>query len=252
MRNQPPVVALDNYEAVYDYYANHQQSRLCALAAYAHLAYKYAPDVHYDDTTKEQVRQIRDSNGSFLISVNHPTNHSDQFVLAGTAWFSPLRYSIGHMRVLGKDDLFVDEKQRKRVDMMGSIPVFRSKDHGLRAVSNAGQRMMDISAQRLATGDDLAIFVQGEHEPEHPDRIDTISSGVGHIACRAVKLGAPLHLLSIGIAYDTPGENPNVKNAAVYINPPIAAEYISSKPNEVKRMVHADLQSAVTTARELY
>lgn len=249
--NQPPEVSLENYEAVYDYYQSHQQPRLRALGAYAHLARKYKPDPQYSEQTGNEIKQIRKDGGSFLISVNHPTNHSDQFVLAGTAWRSPLRWNIGHMRVLGKDDLFVDVKQRQQVDMMGSIPVFRAKDHSLRTVSNAGQRMMDISAQRLYNGDDLAVFVQGEHESEHPDYITKINSGISHIALRAINLGTPLHMLSIGIAYGKPGDNPNVRNASVYINSPFQIDS-SAKPMQITRDIRDDLQAAVTKAHELY
>lgn len=249
--NLPPEVTLENYQAVYDYYQVHQQPRFKALAAYAHLARKYAPRVNLSKQTALDIKQIRDDNGSFLISVNHPTNHSDQFVLAGTAWRSPLRRNIGHMRVLGKDDLFIDKEQRKKVDMMGSIPVFRAKDHSLRAVSDAGKRMMDVCAERLFDGDDLAVFVQGEHESEHPEQIKKINSGIAHIALRALNLGTPLHMLSIGIAYDRPGDHPSVEHASVYINPPFQID-AANKPATITREVRDDLQTAVTKAHELY
>ncbi|RYX78941.1 1-acyl-sn-glycerol-3-phosphate acyltransferase [bacterium] len=250
--NLPPEVTLDNYEAVYGYYRTHQQPRIQALATYAYLAFKYKPVVHYSQKTGQQIKDLRGRGDSFLISVNHPTNTSDQFILAGAAFKSPLRRSIGHMRVLGKDDLFEDEERRKRIDMMGSIPVFRPKDHGMRAVAAAGKRMIDISAQRLKDGDNLAVFVQGEHESQHPDRIDSIHTGIGHIAHHALRRDTPLHLLSIGIAYDGPGDEPKLDHASVYINPPIATENIPGKINDIKNTVHQDLQHAVDSAREHY
>lgn len=250
--NQPPTVTLENYEAVYDYYQTHQQPRMQALASYAYLALKYNPVVNYMQETGDQIKRFCDRGDSFLISVNHPTNTSDQFILAGAAFKSPLRRNIGHMRVLGKDDLFEDEERRKKIDMMGSIPVFRPKDHGMKAVAAAGNRMIDVSAQRLKDGDSLAVFVQGEHESQHPDRIDAIHSGIGHIAHRALKLDTPLHLLSIGIAYDAPGDEPNLNNASVYINPPITTGRIPKSINQIKRIVHQDLQLAVDAAREHY
>ncbi len=247
-----PEVTLENYEAVYDYYLEHQQPRIKAMAAYAFLALKYHPRIHYAEGAKEQAKQLETGNTPLLIAANHPTNHSDQYILAATAWKSPLRHRIGHMRVLGKDDLFESDDQRDKVDMMGTIPVFRGKDHGMRAVNAAGQRMMDICAERLYRGDSIAIFPEGEHNEINPETVNRVNSGIGHIAARAIELGAPLNLLSIGIAYDQPGPHPNVKSASVFINAPISTSDIPGRPAQITRLVKEDLQSAVDNARLRY
>lgn len=256
---EKPEVTLENYEAVYDYYLEHQQPRLKALAAYAFLALKYHPRVHYADGAKDYIRNYSKADGPFLIAANHLTNHSDQFILAATAMRSPLWREIGHMRVLGKDELFQDEKQREQIDMMGTIPVFRSKNHGLRAAYHAGQRMIQISAERLHRGDSLAIFPEGTHNEHDPAVVQKASSGIGHIAARAADLGTPLNLLSIGIAYDQAGPRPNVKSASVYINTPIEFEKLIKEnegemptPAGITRRIKTDLQDAVTHAHNLY
>ncbi len=41
------------------------------------------------------------------------------------------------MRVLAKDELFQDPEQRRKIDTLGGIPVFRPKDHGVRAAAVA-------------------------------------------------------------------------------------------------------------------
>ena len=83
--------------------------------------------------------------------------------------------------------------------MMGSIPVFRSKNYGLRAVSDAGRVMMDVAAERLGNGDCLAIFPEGTCNTEDPTRLQHVNSGIGHIVARAEKLGCSPALVSIGI-----------------------------------------------------
>ena len=95
----------------------------------------------------------------------------------------------GVARVLAKDELFVDPKVRRRVEMMGAIPVFRGKNYGIRAVNAAGQRMMDVCATRMARGDDIAVFPEGTCNDVDPTQVQPIGSGIGHIAFRAHKLG---------------------------------------------------------------
>jgi len=140
-----PEVSLDNYEAVYEYYRSHQQNRFVAKLAYAALALKYRPRVRYAPGAEAALKTLLERKTQLVVAVNHLTE-SDQFTLAATAWRTPLRRVIGRTRVLAKDELFVDPSQRKKIDMMGSIPVFRSKNYGLRAVSDAGRVMMDVAA----------------------------------------------------------------------------------------------------------
>ncbi|MGC0365424.1 1-acyl-sn-glycerol-3-phosphate acyltransferase [Rhodococcus sp. 27YEA15] len=242
-----PEVSLDNYEAVYRYYRDHQQNRLVARIAYAALAVQYRPRITYADGARTALAGALGAGKALVIAVNHLTE-SDQFTLAATAWRTPLRRVIGRTRVLAKDELFVDPAQRRKIDMMGSIPVFRSKNHGLRAVSDAGRVMMDVAAERLARGDSLAIFPEGTCNAGDPRELQHVNSGIGHIFARSEKLGCTPALISIGISYGQVGAG--VKSASVFVGVPV--EEVSGKPMEVARLVQRDLQSAVDGAVAAY
>ncbi|MFZ2178871.1 MAG: lysophospholipid acyltransferase family protein [Rhodococcus sp. (in: high G+C Gram-positive bacteria)] len=247
-----PDVTLDNCEAVYEFYRDHQQNRLLAKLAYATLGARYRPRVRYQDGARARLTELLQSGRVLLIAANHVT-HSDQYTLAATAWKSPLRRVIGRTRVLAKDELFTDPALRDKVDMMGSIPVFRSKNHGLRAVADAGRLMMDVSAERLCRGDNLAIFPEGTCNEGDPTRLQTVNSGIGHIAKRAADRGVTPALLSIGISYGPDADGPdteNVKSASVFITHPVLT--LPAKPMEIARIVQHELQSAVDSAVASY
>ncbi|QCQ92309.1 lysophospholipid acyltransferase family protein [Rhodococcus sp. SGAir0479] len=234
-----PDVTLENYDDVYRFYLDHQQNRLLARAAYAALSARFRPRVRYADGARDRLRELLSSDTRLIVVANHLSDR-DQYTLAATAWRTPLRRAVGRTRVLAKDELFVDPGLRRKIDMMGSIPVFRSKNHGLRAVADAGRRMMDVSAQRLHRGDVLAIFPEGTCNEGDPTRVQRINTGVGHIAVKARKLGTAPALLAIGISY-----GPD-RSADVHVAAPVLE--LPGTPMDVTRLVTAELQGAVDHA----
>ncbi len=250
-----PDVYLDNSDAVYDYYLRHRPNRLRALAAYALLGNRFRPRMVFPDGTRERLADLLRSKRPILFAVNH-LSQSDPYVVAAAAWRSPLRALIGSVGVLAKDELFLEPRRRRRVDMMGGIPVFRGKDHGIRAVNAAGQRMMDICAQRLAAGDHVAVFPEGTCNDVDPGRVQAIGSGIGHIAFRAAKLGSPPALLCMGISYGTrpdPRVEPTgdeVRSAACYFRAPLLT--LPQRPGDIARVTGAELQLAVDGAMNAY
>ena len=172
---RPPEVLLGNSDDVYDFYRAHQQNRLQAMGAYALLGRRYRPRISYADGARTALRALIRARTPLLIAVNH-LSRLDPYTLAASAWRSELRPVIGRTRVLAKDELFVEDKLRRRIDMMGGIPVFRGTDHGLRAVNAAGQRMMDICAERLADGDNLAVFPEGTCNDVDPAQVQPLGT----------------------------------------------------------------------------
>lgn len=240
-------VTLENERDVYDYYLAHQQNRVLSKAAYAALSLRYRPRVSYADGARELIRARVNAGGNFIVAVNHLTD-KDQYILAATAWRSRLRPIIGRTRVLAKDELFIDPAMRPKIDLMGGIPVFRSKNHGMRAVADAGRRMMEVSAERLRRGDSLAIFPEGTCNTVDPARVQHVNSGIGHIAWRATKLGTTPALLHLGISY---GDAPQtVQSARVHIGQPILD--LPAKPMDIAKFVAENLQAVVDEARRRY
>ncbi|MEV4129716.1 1-acyl-sn-glycerol-3-phosphate acyltransferase [Nocardia sp. NPDC049707] len=250
-----PEVLLDNADTVYDFYRDHRQNRLQAWSAYAFLGRRYHPRVTYAEGAQKLLHQVIRQRRPLLVALNH-LSESDPYTVAATAWRSELRPVIGRVRVLAKDELFVDPGQRRKIDMMGGIPVFRGKDHGLRAVNAAGQRMMDICAERMADGDGIAVFPEGTcNEVDHTE-VQTVGSGIGHIAFRAMKLGAQPVLVSLGLSYgprpdpSLPVTKADAKAASFHFGVPIIE--LPSKPAEIARLVRTDLQQALDGAVAAY
>ncbi|MFC4374019.1 lysophospholipid acyltransferase family protein [Nocardia halotolerans] len=250
-----PEVLLDDSDAVYDYYQRHQQKRWQALASYAVLARRFRPRVRFADGAAQQLKALIRSGRPVIYAINHLSKH-DPYTVAATAWRSPLRTKIGRVRVLAKDELFTDPDQRRKVDMMGAIPVFRGKDHGIRAVNAAGQRMMDVCAHRLAAGDHLAVFPEGTCNLVDHTKVQPVGSGIGHIAFRAAKLDAAPALVAIGMSYGPrtdPGTEPSaeeVASAMVYFRTPVTE--LPPRPGDIARLVKTELQAGVDEAVARY
>ncbi|WP_338888291.1 1-acyl-sn-glycerol-3-phosphate acyltransferase [Rhodococcus sovatensis] len=241
-----PAVILENDETVYDFYLRHQQNRQVARLAYAALARRFKPRVSYSEGAREEIRRLVYDDTRLIIAVNH-VSETDPYTVAAAAWASPLRPAIGRTRVLAKDELFQEPKQRKRIDMMGGIPVFRGKNHGMRAVSAAGNRMMDVSAERVRRGDDLAVFPEGTCNLVDPTQIQHVGSGIGHIAARIRKLGVEPVLICMGLSY---GPAQKLKSASVYIDQPITG--LPDKPLHIVRTVADGMQKALDGAVAAY
>lgn len=237
---------MDRATEVYDHYLSHQQPVTKARGMYGILAWRHKPRVTYADGEREVLRRAVRSGEPMLISANH-VRETDPFILAATGFLSPLRSHIGRMRVLAKDELFEDPDQRRKIDALGGIPVFRSKDHGARAAMAAGQRMIDVCAQRMARGDYIAVFPEGTCNPDDPARLQKLGSGVGHIAIRAAKLDAAPWLLSIAMTYRDGGATP--QRPLVVVNTPIRmSDADLATPAAVTRHIAADLQATLDLA----
>ncbi|MGN7134818.1 lysophospholipid acyltransferase family protein [Rhodococcoides corynebacterioides] len=250
-----PVVALENADAVYDYYLAHQQNRRVARLAYGALASRFRPRVHYGVGARERLRSLIYDDRRLIIAVNHVSD-TDPYTVAAAAWSSALRPVIGRTRVLAKDELFVETEpgrtrgraalaerasQRRRIDMMGGIPVFRGKDHGLRAAARAGNLMMDVCAERLRRGDDLAVFPEGTCNDGDPAVLQHVGSGIGHIIARARAKDVDPTLVVMGLHYGPPPGR--FRGASVHIDVPDLT--LPEKPITIARTVAEYLQVAV-------
>ncbi|WFN94828.1 1-acyl-sn-glycerol-3-phosphate acyltransferase [Gordonia sp. LUNF6] len=236
-------VTLENADEVYRYYSDHRQSRMKALAMYGVLAARHRPRVRFEDDAHDRLRAVvRRSEVPLVIAANH-VRQTDPFILAASGFLSPLRPRIGRMRVLAKDELFDDPDRRRKIDDLGGIPVFRQKDHGLRAAATAGKQMMDVCIERMGRGDSIAIFPEGTCNEEDPRLLQKVSSGVGHIASGALKKGSRPWLVCAGIAY------PDQDRPVVVFSDPIALDAVAAAtPAQTTRLVAAELQRAVTAA----
>ncbi|MFE3189530.1 lysophospholipid acyltransferase family protein [Nocardia sp. NPDC059240] len=248
---EPPEVSLDNSDAVYDYYRDHRQNLVKAKAAYWLLGRRFRPRVSYAAGARKALRDYISGGRPLVISINH-LSERDPYTVSAAAWRSPLRPVIGHTRVLAKHEVFADPKMRNTLDMMGGLPVFRSKDHESSSVNAASERLIDTCAVVMARGDSIALFPEGTCNYVDHTRVQDLGSGIGHIVCRARELGADPVLVSLGLSYG-PRPDPaaalssaDVRSASFYFGMPLGE--LPSQPADIMRVVRDELQAALDGA----
>lgn len=228
---------------MYAHYLEHQQGRRNALMKYGFLALKYRPQVRFDEAGgRESLTELIESGVRLVISINH-ISEVDPYTVAAAAFRSPLRSLIGRTRILAKDELFVDEGLRRKIDSMGGIPVFRAKNHGTRVAAEAGLKMIDTCVERMSRGDSIAVFPEGTCNLEDPTTVAPIGSGVAHIAVRAKNAGCRVALVNMGLSYQGVGS----RKPLVIMGTPTELEP-RARPAAVARQIRLDLQRVVDLA----
>ncbi|MEV0465402.1 1-acyl-sn-glycerol-3-phosphate acyltransferase [Nocardia tengchongensis] len=248
---EPPEVTLENCDAVYDYYRDHRQNLVKAKAAYWLLGRRFKPRVGFAAGARKGLRDFISAGRPLIISINH-LSERDPYTVSAAAWRSPLRPVIGHTRVLAKHEVFADPKLRGTLDMMGGMPVFRSKDHESSSVNAASERLIDTCAVVMARGDSIALFPEGTCNTVDHTRVLDLGGGIGHIACRARELGADPVLVSLGLSYG-PRPDPaaelgkaDVLSASFYFGMPVGE--LPAQPADITRMARDELQAALDGA----
>lgn len=234
-------VELSESQAVYEHYLVHQQDRTRARMMYGVLAARIRPVVRF--RSRDRLSRTVRTGVPMLIAANH-VSERDPLVLAAAGFRSPLRRRIGSLRVLAKDELFEDPEQRRKIDTLGGIPVFRSKDHGVRAAADAGRRMIGVCVERMARGDSIAVFPEGTCNEGDPTQVQRLGTGIGHIAHRALRNDVEVWMVSAGIAYPSGGGRPVVALG----DPMDLRAHRDETPAAVTRWIQRDLQRAVDDA----
>lgn len=241
-----PAVELDNSDSVYDFYLDHRPNRLRARAICAAMARRYRPRVHSSEIAKSKLAEVFSRRVPIVVAINHIAEN-DSYVIAGSAWKGPLRPIIGRSQTLAKDELFTADGHRRLIDAMGGIPVFRGKDHGIRATNSAAQRLIDVCATRLARRDHLVLFPEGTCNKSDPEVVQAVGSGLGHIVFRAAKHGVSPVVVPVGLSYGLESEG---RDASVWIGEPVST--LPTRPLDISRLVRDELQHAVDEAVARY
>ncbi|MDL9935977.1 1-acyl-sn-glycerol-3-phosphate acyltransferase [Gordonia sp. ABSL1-1] len=236
-------VDLSQSQAVYQHYLAHQQNRVRAKLMYATLAARIRPAVRF--RSRAGIRAVVASGAPILVAANH-VSERDPLVLAAAGFRSPIQRRIGRLRVLAKDELFEDPEQRKKIDALGGIPVFRTKDHGVRAAADAGRQMIGVCVERMGRGDSIAVFPEGTCNLGDTTKLQKLGTGIGHIAHRAVRGGVDVWLVSAGIAYPTAGAGGHP--VVTFGDPVHLTAHRDETPAALTRTIQQDLQDVVDEA----
>ena len=128
-----PEVTLANADAVYDFYRDHRQPRLLALAAYAMLAARYRPRVNYRGGARDALRAVI---AAGLLESAHDVSDGGLAIALAEAGF-------------GADGLGCD------VDLPGGHrldSVLFAEDPGVVVVSAPGERLAGAAAMLAKHG----------------------------------------------------------------------------------------------------
>lgn len=232
-------VDLARSDAVYEHYREHQQDRFRAKLMYGMLAARIRPVVQF--ASRDRLVRAARSGNPLLIAANH-VSERDPLVLAAAGFRSPIRRRIGHMRVLAKDELFEDPEQRRKIDTLGGIPVFRPKDHGVRAAAAAAGQMFGVCVDRMKRGDSIAVFPEGTCNDGDVTRLQKLGTGIGHIAHRALRAGLDVSLVSAGIAYP---DDDRGRPVVEFGEPIDLSRFRDETPASLTRIIQGDLQHVV-------
>ncbi|USN96247.1 MAG: 1-acyl-sn-glycerol-3-phosphate acyltransferase [Candidatus Nomurabacteria bacterium] len=248
-----PKVTLENYEEVYDWYANYYQPRRATKLAYSVLNRRFNPEVHYEPGALDEFSDFRRSDTPQIFALNHLTNTVDQFVASSFA-YQAVPEDVGRTRVMAKDELF-RKSYRRFIDLMGAIPTYRMKDHaqmegGEELVRQSNDMLIDTCGIILASGQNLGVFVEGSHNKVDPAVVQTVRSGFARTAFNALSRGVSTMVTPVGMSFGTSLENLDPRQAVLVVGRSIPVTTEHTEDSLIASTATA-LQTAVDRANEI-
>lgn len=246
-----PEVTLENYEQVYNYYADYQQPLAGARLGHRVMSLMFRPQVSYSPNAKDAIVDlINDSSKRTIIAVNHLTDN-DQYVVASMAHREKaFRQMIGNTFIQGKEPLFHHPNRlirpllRGGVDIMGAIPAFRKKDVGSEQEQlrhDATAKMLDVSTYKMLRGKLMAVFPEGTRNKENPEKVQELKPGIAVVAGR-VAVHHEVGIIPIGFAYNEEDK----RHPQMWVGEPMYEEDYSTEQFLPK--LQQNLQDAVNLA----
>lgn len=239
-----PEITPEN-ETLYDYYANRAPNKRLAKVGHWLLGAAIHPKITWDEEARQVAQMQLAEENPLLLAFNHILA-LDAVLPAVLLQREPLlRPMIGRSRILAKKHVFKNPRARCLFDGLGVIPTFRPKDNqeGDSLVSGLTNRLITAVARRLEYGEHIAGFPEGERNPEQPEKVKELRTGLFAAALQAEN-SAEIAPLVVGIAY-APGRF--LGRIALHVGycPPLSRDIESDRI-----VVQEHLQQAVTHANE--
>lgn len=213
-----PLVTLENYENVYNYYQEHIQNPTAAWASHTLLAAAIRPHVgtvHPD--IPAQLDSFHDAGYQFVIAANHLSDIDPPVIASLTRHFAPFRLLEGNTFIPSKSSLFHNPLLRRIIDGLGATPQFRTSDVGrdgqplpdkVRELRNAARdRSFEMARHKLQVqGQNMAIFPEKTRNTVDPSRLQKLGFGLGEILCN-LNPELKLVIVPVGVYYGSPELN---------------------------------------------
>lgn len=203
-RRGRPEVALDNWEAVYDFFGPGRRRDWFTYPLLAFVAAIYRPRLRIADQTVARLHRLHADGVGIVVAVNHPSAH-DPTVLAAALLDKRIRF-LSRGTGLTKDPLFRGPL-RPVFEYTGTVPVFRAKNYQGTAAEihdAAADRLIEVCVESLVDGRPVLTFVEGTNSSSddlRTLRIESVKKGVGLMVAGAREAGRPVAVLPLGLVY---------------------------------------------------
>ena len=226
-----PDVELDNYQAVYDYYENHDQNKAFARFAHKALGAVYRPKISMDDNVEDVLNEEIKSGSRIVVAPNHITSDDQYLVVSIAEKIKSLHPLRGNTFIPSEPSLFTrpgikGKLLRNAVDELGAIPTFRLEDLRRKNVEvtediKETHRLSMLKASqtqesKLIRGSHMAGFLEGTRNRVNHQEVQPFKKGMGHTILKASEQANVL-ILPVGMYY---GGEPDD-----YIKPKVPSKY---------------------------
>ena len=251
-----PVVSLENCDAVYDFYEGYDAHMGRARFAHALIGKVFKPDVSYlDASTPELVRAAIEESDVTILSSKHVNMNDPLHLVALGGLVGALESFAGSTVIPSKRPLF-DLRIRRWIDDLGAIPTYRRKDFAgpdgalddaaSAALAAANARLVDVCANLMRRGKNLAIFPESERsakiEGSDPSRVNPLKDGVARMYLHASD-SVTIAIIPIGLCYRDSSSMLAKRRPAIVMGTPLRGPYTDSAP------LMADLAAAMQAAQ---
>lgn len=256
-------MTLDGFEAVYDFYERHEQSRAFARSAHLLLSRVYRTSISGDEGVDEAIGAALRDGTRLVISPNHTTADDQYVIVAIVEKVKALRPLRGRTFIPTEPSLFTrpgwkGRMLRRTVDGLGAVPTFRLEDlrrGGIEVTAEVEERYRQaiIRASRtqvakLVAGHSMAGFWEGTRNRHDYRVVQPLHNGIAHTAIAAAEQ-VPVALLPVGFSYGgepadyqrpvLPGRHTPMAHLGLPI--PVA----TTDPNELVEQLRPALQRCV-------
>jgi hypothetical protein len=208
-------VTLDQFEAVYDYYERHEQSRAFARFAHLVLSKVYRTDTTSDEGADDAIAELLRGGTRLVLSPNHITA-DDQYVIVSMVQDFPALHPLrARTFIPSEPSLFTRQgwkgaALRRAVDGLGAIPTFRLEDLRRKGLAVDGDvedryrraivRASEAQVAKLVAGHSMAGFWEGTRNRHDYRVVQPLRKGIAHTAIAAAE-HVPVALVPMGFSY---------------------------------------------------
>jgi hypothetical protein len=254
---------LDGFDAVYDFYERHEQSRTFARLAHLVLARVYRMSITGDAGVEHAIGDALRGGSRLVISPNHITADDQYLIVSVVEEVKVLHPLRGRTFIPSEPSLFSRPGWkgwllRRTVDGLGAVPTFRLEDlrrQGIEVTAEVEERYRhaivrasEMQVAKLVAGSSMAGFWEGTRNRRDSRVIQPLRKGIAHTVIAAAER-VPIALLPVGFSYGREPDDdrrpvlPGRHTALAHLGLPIPV--VTTDPDELVEQLHPAMQRCV-------